>query len=160
MQLRYHGGGCCGVRHLIGFGDPVLDYRKYFFEGEAYKTTKYTDTQRNKMILDSVRGDPQQGMPILYNAPVADTHLQEFENIMEWSAANMVHKTIEVILNDNQVRSYPLWVEKLKEHGFELKLRFYNNNNSWCNVFHKSFAKTDDNTPKWWADKEEKAEAA
>lgn len=150
MQLKYHGGHCCGMRHLMGFSSFSYNH------GEIARQNHPADERaRLAYLTQVVRGAVNAQIPPVYNGPVADSVKQEFLNIMDWAEhPHHMQKTkcFEVIFTDSQFSQNPEWAQLLKDRGFEFKTRFKNNGTSWCNVFHRVIdpAYEDKKPPKWW----------
>jgi hypothetical protein len=124
MNLSQHGGNCCGVRHLWGFGGPT----SRVFNGYSSRTGKprYTTflTQFKKKLAE-----------------------------VGPNTENNRGKLVEVILTDGQITSSPRWIKELKDRDFRLVSRFHNSTGGWCNVFHKCTGNCrDDKVPDWWRD--------
>jgi hypothetical protein len=150
MLLGFHGGGCCGVRHLFGFGHPNVNWKERLRD-QGYPTQQALENAAAAQI----RGQPIVASNAAYSLPVADTQAAEFEKMMEYlntPSHGFSSKCIEVVFTDWQFNSYPAWPKLLKDAGFEFKTRFCNNGSSWCNVFHKVVDSKyeDKNPPKWW----------
>lgn len=130
MILRYHGGFCCGMRHLTGF--------QGLNQCPAAAEHRPVPNANNPESINRA-----------YRRPLAPTYEAEFDNIMGFVADGT--KCVEVILNDSQIERFPKWVDKLKDNGFRLVTRFKNNNMSWCNVFHRvNKTYRDAKVPDWW----------
>lgn len=126
MDFIPHGGYCCGMRHLRGFGSP-----------KATPYSRSSSTGFRKAV------------------PQAETNEEEFDAIMDYANKTQNTKCIEVVLNDGQILRYPEWVKKLKDNDFRLVTRFNNSEQSWCNVFHKVVGGNDyrdNDIPNWWKD--------
>ena len=93
VQVNSHGGGCCGARHLRGFGEA------------------------------------EQHNPDLINTAAATVPVQ---------------RMTEVILNGNQVRSYPAILERLANLGFVLDGHWINGNHNSHNY---RFSRCDNRLP-------------
>ena len=134
MQIMPHGGWCCGVNHLRGFGrptDPAYQYTQVVLRGKRH-------------VYDSVAGrytgtedDPSKDH--------IDWSSKEREGVTREAAFDEAVTTftaglLEVVLTDKCL-SHPshgkFWANKLKAAGFKLVSRFTNpKSGNVCNVFH------------------------
>lgn len=106
MRLSNHGGSCCGIKHIHGFGN--------------------SDDAVLRQIKRSLTRTPG-GKRVKWDGETL------FE---ERSGTNPEGKIIEVVLTDGQIRSHPRTCAWLKKFGFKLVHRFDNRTGSMCNVLH------------------------
>jgi len=126
MQLRSHGGSCCGIRHLSGFGAWGTKVNAgYNSLGRRYET---------KTRLELFKG-----------------FMKQLEGSDFTTNRGAEGKLVEVVVTDSQVRSNPDIPSVLKAYGFKFVTRFNNSSGGMCNVFHKTTGKCGDHeVPSWW----------
>lgn len=108
-----HGGRCCGVSHLFGFGQRPLNE-----VGPNGPNNTVARLDEELELFRTWEGE------------------RDYENEEERIRAGLV----EVILTDAQMVA---WAPILKERRFRLVTRFFNSNSgNHCNVLHKTFGNT------------------
>lgn len=161
MQLKYHGGDCCGRLHISGafFDKPSTAFSKEWLL--VLKTSRQTPTLPKDFLTNGREAAKYQAQVlnrarIKYGESPAKTLGGEFDAIMAYVKTTFATKCVEVVITDHQVHYRPEWVGKLKEHGFTFVRRFLNNGASWCNVFFWSDPAHKQEAPSWWVDEESK----
>jgi hypothetical protein len=145
MEIKPHGGLCCGMRHIHALNSP-----------------KYMTQQTLQWELGNT-GTPKyvkRDNPITYEGLFGEmmAHIRGRQTYKGYEGRG-VGLLVEVVLTDGQLyREGRAWVPILKKHGFRLVSRFRNSNTAaFCNVFH-SHPHFDDVVPNWWKDGEKKEE--
>lgn len=128
MQLSVHGGGCCGIRHIFGFG-----------MGNSVK----------QKLLAKPKGDYDL-KALFTEARPEETHLARLKAIIDFKDQKWPYGIIEVVLTDyavyknnpydeqdkyNQVK---YWRKELEKLGFKLVSKCFNSNSQNNDyVFHR-----------------------
>lgn len=124
MQMSYHGGGCCGMRHIKGFVKPT-------------QPNVIWEEGRPRDDIDKATGR---------QFTVEEAFERCFEKLeKELYYEDYGSKCVEVVLTDLQLstsRGGGIWLTKLKERGFKLVNRFQNTTGAYCNVFHYAPSKS------------------
>lgn len=121
ITITGHGGLCCGIKHLHGFGDSPTAAEEY---------ARNPDT--------TVRRDERTGVPaiLVTKLQALDTKLESWndrDNRAAYGPGN--ERALEVVLTDRQAAN---WNTALVERGFRKTFRFHNaNSRNHCNVYIK-----------------------
>lgn len=117
MYIECHGGECCGIVHLIGFGNVSQDETCFHGLVDGFVAEQYDHAfeYQDREEWENYGGDEES-----------------------WAAYKRKQETfnalLEATLTDNQMRS---WAPILKKKGFRLVSRFLNSNSgNWVNVLH------------------------
>lgn len=141
MQLINHGGHCCGVKHLRGFGNPQEKSLEILlvaqrgvdlvFDGKRYVSKD--NPERDHISLETRITEKTREQAF-------DDAVSEFQKRdPEKDNGRFKGGILEVILTDKFFENIygKFWTDKLKTAGFVLVSRFLNtNSNNVCNVFH------------------------
>lgn len=137
MQMRNHGGSCCGIRHLVGFGpwDDLVNARSVFNS----RTHRYETKGESR--LEAFNGFMKK----------LDSRTAGYQ-----SNRGTRGKLVECVVTDGQIERTPTIPGMLKKAGFRLVSRFDNSSGDMCNVFHKTTGKCGtDEVPSWWTNAKE-----
>lgn len=120
MQMRGHGGGCCGIRSLSGF-------------------STHNDEDTLRQAKNYLRRSSKKNHISLPGMEFSEHESDGIKN----------GKIVEVVLTDNQIERLPLTCAYLKHYGFKLIHRFKNSTGSMCNVLHYCYSTRDKEESPW-----------
>jgi hypothetical protein len=121
MELKYHGGLCCGVKTLKGF---------YY-----YPETVLPAIEATKPTQDDIYGrNFHTEKNFFYRAAPEETALERLKRYISFMEAVRPQNLLEAFLIDSQLIK---WEEDLRKLGFKKIVTFKNSNTGqWITLYH------------------------
>lgn len=124
MKILLHGGDCCGIKHIEGFGDwpsMILCARE-----ETKESSFFCDHWSG--LNDMRYRRPDRGhLDFFYKAAPKETAWRRFYRFVKFITDNRTHGLIEVTLTKGEQDK---WVPILKRKGFKMVTEFANSNSA------------------------------
>ena len=150
MELRYHGGSCCGIKTICGLGFADYNYGAGPL-GEAvkveapYKMEPAHVGKGNNNSLDHL----YQGKEFFHGNAPEETRLERLDRYLDFCRKTRPGGLVEIVLAShsgdpdyNQLRGP--WPKLLRERGFRAVTSFVNSNSkNKCVVYHLKMVKAE-----------------
>jgi hypothetical protein len=124
IRIQTHGGRCCGIKTIHGFGGHPNDY-----VGAKKKQPRhqYTDIYGHSV---------SKNYNFYRDARPKETYLERFKAYLEYLKEERPSGLVEVTMTGCQL-DYRGWQKVLEDHGFKEVTKFYNSNSGdHVYVFH------------------------
>lgn len=140
MYLTYHGGKCCGVKHIMGLSNKPSEM--------AWEKNEATPAERAKINIssDAFGNHVSSADNRFFDGAPAETYGNRLRRIIRYVARYRPSGIIEVVIayrkdkdgnNDMGWRSQAPWIPELEKIGFRHVTEALNSNSGqYCNIWH------------------------